>query len=107
MVAVLRDQKVGEHRGGRSTTRRRQRRTLGLGDRIAGLAGVLRPNVADHLEAPRHVVQHLGDVLAKPGHAAATVRTDAGVLTFKLMDDLLARKMIGQRLALGPGKLAV
>jgi len=105
MIAVLRDKEVGQHRRCGPTARRRQGRSRGLGDRIAGLAGVLRPHVADHLEPPRHIVQHLGDVLAEQGHAAATVRADAGLVTVRLMDNLLARKVVGQRLAFGLGRL--
>ena len=63
-------------------------------------AGKLRPHVTNDLEVPRHVIQHLGDVLAQPGHAATTVRADAGAIVGRLMHDLLAWQMIGQRLAL-------
>ena len=35
-------------------------------------------DVPDHLEAPRYIVQHLGDVLAEPGHCATACGTSAG-----------------------------
>ncbi len=71
-----------------------------LGDRIARRAGIFRPDMADDLEVARHVVQHLGHVLAELAHAAAAVGADAGAVTGGLMHDLLARQMLGQRLAL-------
>ncbi|MEA2767301.1 MAG: hypothetical protein QOD93_263 [Acetobacteraceae bacterium] len=53
-----------------------------------------------------HVIQHLGHVLAELGHALAAVGTMAGAIIGRLMHDLLARQMIGQRLALRLGALA-
>ena len=63
-------------------------------------AGIFRPHVTNDLEVPRHVIQHLGDVLAQLGHAATAVGAGAGAIVGRLMHDLLARQMIGQRLAL-------
>ncbi|HXT81726.1 MAG TPA: hypothetical protein VN702_19340 [Acetobacteraceae bacterium] len=60
----------------------------------------------DDLEAPRHVVEDLGDILAETGHAAATIGASAGAAICGLMDDLLPREMVRQRLALGLGALA-
>ena len=51
----------------------------------------------DHLEGGRHIIKNFGDVLAKLAQAAAAVRTGAG----GLVDLLLAREMVGQRLAVG------
>jgi hypothetical protein len=51
--------------------------------------------MTDHLEVPRHVVQHLGDVLAQFGHAGTTLRAGAGAIAGRLMHNLLARQMIG------------
>jgi hypothetical protein len=41
-------------------------------DRLAAPAGQLRPDVPDHLEVPRHVLQHLAAVLAR--HRLAEAR---------------------------------
>jgi hypothetical protein len=55
--------------------------------------------VADDLEVSGHVVEHLGHVLAKLAHAAPARRTGAGTVGGRLMDHLLTRQMIRQRLA--------
>jgi hypothetical protein len=49
---------------------------------------------------PRHVIQHLGHVLAEPGHPFAAVGAGAGTVIARLMHDVLARQMIRQRTAL-------
>jgi hypothetical protein len=59
--------------------------------------------VTDDLEVPRHVIQHLGHVLAEPGHPFAAVGAGAGTVIARLMHDVLARQMIRQRTALGFG----
>ena len=71
-----------------------------LRDRVARTAGKLRPHVANDLEVPWHVIQHLGDVLTQFGHPASTVRAGAGAIARRLMDNILARQMVRQRLAL-------
>ena len=75
------------------------RRCRGLGDGVAGITGIFRPDVADDLEVSRHVVEHFGHVLAELAHAAAACGTGAGVIIGGLMHHLLARQMIRQRLA--------
>src|SRR3954453_21140716 len=74
----------------------RQRRHRRLHDGLAGPAAQLRAQVADHLEAGRDVFEHFALVLADAaeGGAAAT-RAGAG----RLVDDGLARQVLGQRLA--------
>jgi hypothetical protein len=59
--------------------------------------------VTNDLEVPWQVVQHLGHVLAEPGHPLAAVGAGAGAVIGRLMDDVLAGQMIGQRIALGFG----
>ena len=59
--------------------------------------------MTNDLEVPWHVVQHLGHVLAEPGHAFAAVGAGAGAVVGRLVDDVLAGQMIGQRIALGFG----
>ena len=55
--------------------------------------------MADDLEVPRHVIEHLGHVLAELAHAAAAGGTGAGAIIGGLMHHFLARQMIRQRLA--------
>jgi len=62
--------------------------------------------VTDHLEVARHVIQNVGDVLAELRHSLAAVGAFASTVIGRLMHDLLARQMIGQRLALRFGALA-
>jgi hypothetical protein len=54
----------------------------------------------DHLEAARHIVQHLGHVLTELRHASTAVRTGACAIRFRLVDDLLPWQVVGQWLAL-------
>jgi hypothetical protein len=56
--------------------------------------------MANDLEAARHVIQNLGDILAELGHAGAAVGTGAGAVILRLMHDLVSRQMLGQRLTL-------
>jgi hypothetical protein len=67
------------------------------GYRITSLAGVFRPQMADHLEVARHVVQHFGHVLA---HAAAAGRANTGAVACRLVQRLLAREVLGKLLGL-------
>ena len=60
----------------------------------------------DHPEPAGNIVEDFGDVFAQPGHVAAALGTGAGTVMFRLVHDLLARQMIGQRLALRSGDLA-
>ena len=53
------------------------------------------PDVPDHLEVARHVIQNLRHVLSKLGHALAAVRAFASAVIGRLMHDLLAWQMIG------------
>jgi hypothetical protein len=62
--------------------------------------------VADHLEVAGHVIQNLSHVLSKLGHAFAAVGALASAVIGRLMHDLLAWQMIGQRLALRLATLA-
>ena len=69
MVAVFRHQQMRQRGWCGATAWRRHRRCRSLGDGIARTAGKFRPHVTNHLEVARHVIQHLGDVLAELGHA--------------------------------------
>jgi hypothetical protein len=97
---------MGERARGGAPARGRHRRCRSLGDRIARAAGIFRPNVANDLEVPRHIIQHLGHVLAEPGHSLAACRAGTRAIVLRLMHDIVSRQMIGQRLALGPGTFA-
>ena len=64
-----------------------------LHDCLAGRTGELRAHVPDHLEARRHVLQDLGDVLADLLHRRAAVGAGAGRGVFHR----LARQAFRQR----------
>jgi hypothetical protein len=106
MIAELSHQQMRQHARRGASARRRHRRSRGLRDGVAGVAGIFRPHVADDLEVSRHVVEHLGDVLAELAHAAAAVGAGAGAVAGGLMHHLPAGQMIGQRLARGLVALA-
>ena len=99
MVAIFCHQQMREHRRRRAAARGRHRGRGCLADRIAGAAGIFRSHVADHLEVPRHVIQHLRHILAEHAHPAATGRAHAGGITGGLMHHFLPRQVIGQRFA--------
>ena len=56
----------------------------------------------DHLEPAGDIVEDLGDVFAKPGHAAAASRTSAAAILRRFVHDLLTRQMVRQWFALWP-----
>jgi hypothetical protein len=66
-----------------------------LQHRFAGAAGVTRADVADHLQPRRHLLQHLGHVLAEAGQAGR-VGAAAAAGEDGFMQDGLARQMLGQ-----------
>ena len=106
MIAVFRHQQMRQHGGGGATTRSGHRRGRCLGNRIAGGAGKFGPDVPDYLEVAGHVIQHFGDILAELGHSLAAVGAFTGAVIGRVVHDLLARQMIGQRLALRLAALA-
>jgi hypothetical protein len=62
--------------------------------------------VPDYLEVARHVLEHLGDVLAQWAQLASTIRARAGVLVNDLIAGKLARqwptsRLLGQLLRCG------
>ncbi len=101
VVAILRHSRCASMLGVARPRGSRHRRCEGLGDGIAGRAGVLRPHVADHLEPTWHVVQHLGYVHAEPRHAGPAVGAGTGTVILRLVHDLLPGQMIGERLPFG------
>jgi hypothetical protein len=107
VVAVFRHQQVRQRGGRGAAARRWHRRGRGLGDGVARGAGIFRPDVADDLEVPRHVIQHLGDVLAEFGHRAAASGTGAGTVVGRFVHNILAWQMLRQLLALRLGALAL
>jgi hypothetical protein len=100
MVAILRHQQMRQRGWCGTPAWRRHRRSWGLCDGVARAAGEFRTPVTNDLEVPWQVIQRLGDVLAQLGHPATTLRAAAGAVTRRLMDNILAWQMIGQRLAL-------
>jgi hypothetical protein len=97
---------MGERARGGAPARGRHRRCRSLGDRIARAAGIFRPDMTNDLEVSGHIVQHLGHVLAEPGHSLAACRAGTRAIVLRLMHDIVSRQMIGQRLAFGPGTFA-
>jgi hypothetical protein len=61
---------------------------------LARPAAQLGPDMADHLEPSRDLLQDLGHVLAQLGEVRAAA---AGADRTRMVHDLLARQMIGQR----------
>ncbi len=105
MVAVFGHQHMREQAGAGTAAADRQARCGGLGDRLAGPAGQLRPHTVDHPERAWHVVQDLGHILAELAQrtAAGWAGTRCGVLHD------IARQRLGQppahRLAQVRGRL--
>jgi hypothetical protein len=100
MITVLRHQQMGEQTRRGATARGWHRRCRCLGNGITPAAGIFGPNVANDLEVSRHVIQHLGHVLAEPGHASTAIGAAAGTVIGGLMHHLLACQMFGQWLTL-------
>ena len=103
VVAIFGDQHMREQRRPWPATLDRQGWHRRLDDGLAGPAAHPRPDMADDLEAGRHVFEHLADVLAQHAeHRAAAARAGAGCG----MAQRLARQVLGQPLpAAGPGGL--
>jgi hypothetical protein len=97
VVAILADQHVREKPRTRPAALDRQRRHRRLRHRLAAPARKGRAHVADHLEAPGHVVEYLGHVLAHLAQRAAARRAGAG----GLVPHLAPRQVLRQRLASG------
>jgi hypothetical protein len=98
MIAVFRDQHMRQTTRSRPATLDRPGRQRGLHDRFAARTRQSWPDEAVHHEAPRDVLQLLGDVLAQPLQAAA-----ASVAAFaRHQHRLVARQLLRQRLAHGP-----
>ena len=94
MVAVLRDQHVGDQTRSRTAAFDRQARHRRLRNALAVAAAQLRPHMHDDLEVRGDVFQHLALLVADLAQAPGSARrADAGAG----MGDDLARKMIGQR----------
>src|SRR5215472_17682437 len=83
---------MGQEPGAGATTGNRVIWRRRLGDRLAGPASEFRAPMADHLEAARHIVERLGDVLADLAERAAAARTGAR----RRVNHLLPRQMPGQ-----------
>src|ERR1700688_3887008 len=89
MIAVLGDQDVCEQPWAGEATLNRTARRQWLHDPLADRAGKLGPYMLDYFEVARHVLEHLGDILAEWAQLASTIRARAGVL----VQDLLAGKL--------------
>ena len=85
MIAVLGDQDVCKEPGAREAALDRTTRCQRLHDPLAACARELRAHVPDDLEVARHVLEHLGDVLAQGTQLASAIRARAGVLVHDLL----------------------
>src|ERR1700757_2472748 len=95
-----------QHAGGGPPPRRWQSWPRLLGDRVAIAAGIFRPDMPDHPEPPRDIVEHLGDIFAEPGHGAAAGRAGAGAVMLRFVHDLLPGQVAGRFFALALPSLA-
>lgn len=102
VLAVLLEKQAGQQvRAGKSPRQHVEWRGR-LGDRFAGPAGEVLPDVLQHLPRARHHLQPLGDVLTElgqPGRAAAGAGARTG------HEGPLAQQVRGKRTA-GPGTAA-
>ena len=99
VVAILGDQHLREQRRRRHAAGNWTFRSRRLGDRPAGATGVLRTGDSQDAKLRRNPIQHLAHALAdgmEPGPAASARQA------VDIEPDVLARQMIGQRLAPGP-----
>ena len=78
MIAVFRHQHMRQKPGTGHATMDWQARCGRLRDPFAAPARQLRPHMPDDAERARHVVQHLGDVLAERAERTAAFRAGAG-----------------------------
>jgi hypothetical protein len=79
MVAVRGDHHVGHQRRPGQATADRPAGSGRLEHSLAAHAGQLRAHMAHDLEAPRHVLQLLGDVTADLAQPASTLAAAAGL----------------------------
>jgi len=75
VVGVLGHQHSGEQARARDDTIEGTRGRSGLDDLLAAAAAQLRAHMAQHFEARRHIIEHLGDIFAELGQLAAAVGT--------------------------------
>jgi len=94
MIGIFGDEDMGQQPRSGSATLDRQGRHRRLGDRLAGPAGELRPDVADHLEAGRNAFQHLGHILPEPAHRPAAARAET--VRRRPVHDLLPGQVVRQ-----------
>lgn len=95
-VEILADHHIGDETGTGATLLDRQVGCRRLHDPFAGAAAQLGPDMADHLEPRRDLLQYLGHVLAQFGEVGAAA---AGANRARMMHDLLTQQVIGQRAA--------
>ena len=78
VIAVLADQYVREQRQCCQATIDKPFRRAGVGDRVAGSAGVFRTRGTHYVKLRRHPVEHLADALAKM-KSTATIAAEPAV----------------------------
>ena len=102
MVGVLGHEHVREQPGTGSAALDRHGRQRHLYDALARAAAEAWADVAHHPERGRHIVELLGHVLTHAPHGAAAV----GAHARRLVQHVLAREMVGERLAMRLGDVA-
>ncbi|MDT4850697.1 hypothetical protein FQZ97_848530 [compost metagenome] len=96
MVAELTNQDMGEQARTRHTAINGTAGCSRLHDAVAASAGFLRPTMTNHSPMTGHVLELLGDVLAKIAECSTALRA---ARIIGLMDDIFARQMLRERFA--------
>ena len=99
VIRELADHHMGKQARSCQAACNRTARCRSLSDRLALRARVLRAHMADHLEARRNDLEHLRHVLAEQAEHAAAASTSTALGVLRLVNERLARQVIGQRLA--------
>jgi hypothetical protein len=98
VIAIFADQHLCEQSWRGQSAGDQPFRRCRLHDLVAAAAGLFRAGNAHHTKLRRHPIQHLTDAFANGmEHTTAT----AAALTGNVEQNIFARQMFGQRLALG------
>jgi hypothetical protein len=92
VIYILRYQHVSQKSGTREPPGDRAGGCRRLNDLLTGRAAELRAHMADHLEPRRHVLEDLGEILAKGPQSPAT----GGAVARRLVHDCLTRQALRQ-----------
>jgi hypothetical protein len=92
VVAELGDKNMSEHTWTRHAAINRTAGSCGLNDAITAVASPLGTAMTDHTPMAGHILKLLGNVFTQIGQCTATLRAN---FFNRLMNDVLARQMIG------------